>query len=77
MRFHEAPPSMVRRMVPLRPTNQQTEPEGADPAVSSDPVLASWRVHVTPRSDECSRPPSPVARHVAVSSDAVITNPAD
>ena len=67
MRAHEAPPSTVRRIVPSRPTNQHTEPEGADPAGSSGPALASWRVHVTPPSAECTRPPSSVTRHTAVS----------
>ena len=41
MLVHEAPPSTVRRMVASRPTNQQTDPEGADPAVRVPPVLAS------------------------------------
>src|SRR2546430_1964434 len=57
------PASMVRRIVPARPTIQQTLSEGAEPDVRSTSTLLVCRVQEVPPSLENSIMPARPARH--------------
>src|SRR6516162_3473120 len=74
MRPQLAPASVVRRMVPARPTIQQTVSEGADPAVRSANTLLVCRNHEAPLSLEYSIMPDWPARQRDFPPGAAITN---
>src|ERR1700676_2524011 len=59
------PPSVVRRMVPARPTSQQTSSEVAEPASKSATTPVDCKVHVAPASLEYSTMPAVPIRHCA------------
>src|SRR5215467_13317503 len=62
-----APESTVRRIVPARPTIQQTLSEGAEPAVSSTATLLFCGVQVAPPSlENAMRPAGPMRHRVFV-----------
>src|SRR5713101_2369198 len=58
-----APPSVVRRMAPTRPTIQQTLSEGAEPVSKSASTPLVCRDQEAPRSFEISTKPARPARH--------------
>src|ERR1700740_844964 len=53
-----SPASVVRRMVPARPTTQQTLGEGEEPEVRSATTLLACRTHDVPPSLENSMRPA-------------------
>src|SRR5260370_25796595 len=57
-----APPSVVRRMAPTRPTIQQTLSEGAEPVSKSASTPLLWRGQEDPPSFERSLRPLPPPR---------------
>src|SRR5215831_7414319 len=69
-----APASLVRRMVPARPTIQQTLSEGAEPAVRSASLLLICRDQEAPPSAENSIMPAWPARQSVFLSGAAITD---
>src|SRR5215467_3595248 len=66
------PESTVRRIVPARPTIQQTLSEGAEPEVSSTCTLLAWRTHVAPLSFENTMRPAGPMRHRVLAPGAEI-----
>src|SRR5215467_4613727 len=69
-----APASVVRRMVPVRPTIQQTLSEGADPAVRSANTLLTCRDQEVPPSLENSIMPAWPPRQRVFPPGAAITD---
>src|SRR5579863_369564 len=60
------PPSVVRRMVPLRPAIQQILLEGAEPARKSATTGIFWRLQFAPASTEPSTIPAGERRQTTV-----------
>ena len=71
--LHVSPPSMVRKIAPPWPTIQQTNTDGADPAVIAYPVSGSCSDQVAPPSMECSTRPGARSRQRTESSGVAIT----
>src|SRR5713226_9693150 len=68
------PPSVVRKIVPPRPTTQHTWSEGAEPASKSVMTPLVCRVQVAPLSAECSTMPAASIRHcTALPGAAMVT----
>src|SRR5260370_15568146 len=68
------PPSVVRKIVPARPTTQHTLSEGAEPASKSVMTPLVCRVQVAPLSAECSMMPAVPIRHcIALPGAAMVT----
>src|SRR5712692_9494752 len=65
---------MVRRMVPSRPTTQQTISEGAEPASRSAWTLLVWASHVRPSFRERAiAPPAPTRHRTPPAGGMIIT----
>src|SRR5580700_9226190 len=60
------PPSVVRRMVPLRPAIQQILLEGAEPARKSATTGIFWRLQFAPASTDPSTIPAGERRQTTV-----------
>src|SRR6202166_1661296 len=70
-----APPSVVRKMVPARPTIQQILSEVAEPASKSATTPVDCQAQVAPESVECSTRPAAPIRHSAEPCGAAMMTP--
>src|SRR5260370_21562160 len=71
-----APPSVVRRIVPLLPTIQQTFSEGAEPPSRSVVTGLGCKVHVFPASEENSMMPAcPTRQESSPPGAEMVTSP--
>src|SRR5262245_61762224 len=62
-RRQDRPSLVVRRTVPARPTSQQTDGDGEDPATGISFTPVDWEFQVLPPSLECCTSPAIPTRH--------------
>src|SRR5262245_36067507 len=76
-RRQDCPPSVVRRTRPARPTSQQTDGAGEEPADGVSPAPIACVCQDAPPSAECWTSPPAAIRHWLARSDDTIVALAD